>query len=35
MITDVRFGDSDAETWKTEGMDTLFTRWGNLKKGKH
>ena len=27
-IIDVRFGDSDAETYKKEVMDTFFTRWG-------
>ena len=34
-IVDIRFGDADAETWKTEGMDKLFPRWEVFNKDKH
>ena len=33
-IIDVRFGDADVETYKTEGMDTLLPRWDNINKDK-
>ena len=33
-ITDVRFGDADADTCKPEGMDKLLDQWGKTKKDK-
>ena len=26
-IIEIKFGDSDTETWKPEGMDKLFNCW--------
>ena len=26
-IFDVRFGDTDVDTWKPEGMDNLLAQW--------
>ena len=34
-IIEVSFGDADAETYKTEGMGTLFPRWEKMKKYKN
>ena len=33
-IVDVSFGYSDAGTYKKEGMDTVFSRWEEIKKEK-
>ena len=33
-IIDTRFGDAYMDTWKTEGMDNIFTWWEKLKKDK-
>ena len=34
-IIGVRFGDADAETWKSEGMDNLLPLWEEMKRGNH
>ena len=34
-IIDVRFIDSDADTYVKEGMDTLLLRWEKIHKDKH
>ena len=34
-IIDVRFGDSDAETWNPVRMDKLLADWDKTKKDKH
>ena len=34
-IIDVRFGDADAETYKTKEIDKIFPRWEQMKKYKY
>ena len=31
-IIDVRFGDSDTDTWKTDRMGKLLDQWAKIKK---
>ena len=35
VVIDVRFGDTDMNTWKLEGMDNFLYRWKKIKKDKH
>ena len=34
-ITDVKLGDTDADTYKYEPMTALLARWEKIKKNKH
>ena len=34
-IIDFIFGDSDAETYKKDGMGAVFLRWEQMNKDKH
>ena len=34
-IINVRLGDADAETYKYELMQSILSRWENIKKDKH
>ena len=35
VIIDIWFGDSDAYTWKLEGMDKILARWEKINMDKH